>query len=337
MNTENSKGFNTGSDKEGSGLETSLLNGLLNSITDSIFFKDKEGVYLGCNSSFCEVLGLEKTQIIGKTDYDLFPKEKADSYKTSDYIVLESNHPKHTEEWVDHPNGKLLLLDTLKSPLLNFQNEVIGLLGVSRDITEKKQIKEMIQKSFNQIKEKDTLQKLIMESAGKAYVLFDLDRNIALINDTFFEMFDLPEEAKNITEEQIIRDLIAEKFMEPKKFIDNTIHVFDSHEKVKEIYELKNGKILEGLHIGRLWIFSNITELKKAEIERQRFFEVSLDLFCIAGDDGYFKTLSPAWASVLGWSEEELKSKPFTEFVHEEDRNSMIEAAKALLEGKDIC
>ena len=67
---------------------------------------------------------------------------------------------------------------------------------------------------------------------------------------------------------------------------------------------------------------AEIDERELAEQERDRFFDMSLELLCIAGTDGYFKELNPAWEGALGWTIEELKSRPFTEFVHPDDRNA---------------
>jgi PAS domain S-box-containing protein len=71
-----------------------------------------------------------------------------------------------------------------------------------------------------------------------------------------------------------------------------------------------------------------------AERIRERFFEVSLDMLCIAGFDGYFQELNPAWTKALGWTVEELCAKPFIDFVHPDDRAESI-AETALLGGGD--
>ena len=74
-----------------------------------------------------------------------------------------------------------------------------------------------------------------------------------------------------------------------------------------------------------------------AHYDLQRFFTMSRDLLCIAGFDGYFKLLSPAWQSALGYSDEELTAKPFIDFVHVDDRASTVaEAAKLSVGGVTV-
>lgn len=71
--------------------------------------------------------------------------------------------------------------------------------------------------------------------------------------------------------------------------------------------------------------------------ERERFFTLSLDMLCIASFDGYFVDLNPAWERTLGFTVEELKSKPFLDFVHPDDREStIVEAETIMTTGKDV-
>src|SRR6516162_8580693 len=58
-----------------------------------------------------------------------------------------------------------------------------------------------------------------------------------------------------------------------------------------------------------------------------RLFNLSLDLFCVAGFDGYLKRLSPSWERMLGFTDAELISKPYLEFIHPDDRQRTLEAA----------
>ncbi|MEI6888190.1 MAG: PAS domain S-box protein, partial [Bacteroidota bacterium] len=115
-----------------------LITMLLDSIPDIIFFKDTEGVYLGCNPPFAAFVGKSRNEIIGKTDYDLFDKDIADSFRLHDKEMLKQNLPRHNEEWVTYPDGRKILLDMLKTPYWSSDGSLIGMLGISRDITERK-------------------------------------------------------------------------------------------------------------------------------------------------------------------------------------------------------
>jgi PAS domain S-box-containing protein len=83
-------------------------------------------------------------------------------------------------------------------------------------------------------------------------------------------------------------------------------------------------------------VVQDITDRKRAEDELRSFFDVTLDMLCIADFRGYFLKLSPTWSKTLGWSNEELCARPFIEFVHAEDRESTLGAAARLSEGKEV-
>jgi len=80
----------------------------------------------------------------------------------------------------------------------------------------------------------------------------------------------------------------------------------------------------------------DITDHRRSVQEREQLFSMSLDLFCVAGFDGYFKQLNPAWTKALGWSVDQLLARPWIELVHPEDRAATTEAGKRLSSGATV-
>lgn len=117
-----------------------MLSHILNSIPQSIFWKDRESKFMGCNSVFAKNLGLQNTvDVVGKTDYD-FPclPEEAKKYQEDDKAVMDSKKPRiHYIESLRTASGDNLWIDTTKIPLEGKNNEVYGVLGIFDDITER--------------------------------------------------------------------------------------------------------------------------------------------------------------------------------------------------------
>jgi PAS domain S-box-containing protein len=83
-------------------------------------------------------------------------------------------------------------------------------------------------------------------------------------------------------------------------------------------------------------IVRDITERKRAEEERDRFFALSLDLLCISGFDGYFKRLNPAWERTLGFTTAQLLAEPYMNFIHPDDREATAAEAKKVHSGAEV-
>ncbi|HNW50289.1 MAG TPA: PAS domain S-box protein, partial [Prolixibacteraceae bacterium] len=147
-----------------------LLNTLINTIPDLIWLKDTNGVFLSCNTMFERFLGATGNEIIGKTDYDFVDHELADSFRKNDQIAMEKGGPSNNEEWITFADdGHSALLDTIKTPMYNPNGELIGVLGVSRDITERKKI-------LSQFESTNALLSSVLESSPNV-VMFALDKN----------------------------------------------------------------------------------------------------------------------------------------------------------------
>lgn len=126
--------------------ERTLLLSLINSIPDLIYYKDYDGAYLGCNRAFEEFIGKSEKEIIHKTDKEFFPKDIADFYMKQDKSILDLGHSRRKDEWITYPDGKKVLVDTFKIPLLDPAGNIFGLIGVSRDVTDKKKMEDELLK-----------------------------------------------------------------------------------------------------------------------------------------------------------------------------------------------
>ncbi|MCB8965682.1 MAG: PAS domain S-box protein [Ardenticatenaceae bacterium] len=122
-----------------------MLQTVMDNIPQSIFWKDRNSVYLGCNRNFARGAGLARPQdIVGKTDYDLpWTKEEAEAYRATDRRIMEANAPElHIIETQLQADGKQVWVDTNKSPLHNANGNVVGILGTFEDISERRQLEE---------------------------------------------------------------------------------------------------------------------------------------------------------------------------------------------------
>ena len=128
-----------------------FLTLVLDTMPGSLFWKDRNSIYLGSNHLFAKGGGLnDPSEIVGKSDHDLaWTKEEADAYIKDDRDVMESDIPKyHIIEPQLQANGKQTWVDTTKIPLHDAQGNVIGILGTFEDITERKQLEQQVQEAF---------------------------------------------------------------------------------------------------------------------------------------------------------------------------------------------
>lgn len=127
-----------------------FLVDLLKQLPAHVFWKNKDGIYLGCNDIFAKSLGFSSAEeIVGKNDYDLpVQKEQSDAYCKDDQQIMRSQQAKiNIEEEQTFPDGKKVCLLTSKVPLLNQNNEVMGILGIYYDMTVRKKLEKDLKKA----------------------------------------------------------------------------------------------------------------------------------------------------------------------------------------------
>ncbi|MFO0964045.1 MAG: PAS domain S-box protein [Gemmataceae bacterium] len=187
--------------------ERDNLLAILDAGTACIYLKDPLGRYAFVNRRFEDLFHLTREQVLGKTDFEIFPPEHAAAFRANDLRVMDAGRSLEMEEIAPHDDGPHIYL-SLKFPMRDAAGKVSGVCGISTDIT----------------------------------------------------------------------------------------------------------------------------RLKNTEEDRNLFFHLTLDLLCTADFEGRFLTLSPSWRRTLGWSEEELTSRPYIDFVHPDDRDATLREAARLQE-----
>jgi PAS domain S-box-containing protein len=123
-----------------------LLDTILNSTPDLVILKDRKSVYQHVNSAFCKFLDKQEDEIIGKTDFDLFPPDEAEMYRIDDARVMETGKSQIKDEVTTGKEGAKWLR-VAKTPVLNKKGATIGVLCSVQDITERKEAEENLRTS----------------------------------------------------------------------------------------------------------------------------------------------------------------------------------------------
>ncbi len=146
------------------------LRTLVQTIPDLIWLKDKDGVYLSCNSRFERFFGATQAEIVGKTDYDFVDKELADFFIAHDRKAMAAEKPSSNEEWITFADdGHRALLETIKTPMFDDTGTLVGVLGIGRDITERKRAEEEKSKLEMQLQQAQRIEAIGQLAGGVAH------------------------------------------------------------------------------------------------------------------------------------------------------------------------
>ena len=315
--------------------EQDLMQALFENHHDFFYFKDSEVRFHRVSKRFCDFFGLSMEDILGKTDLELFPEEVAKQTYSEDLHIIKTGTPLVNKE--ESAGGVCVL--TTKIPWFDKEGNIIGLLGISRDITERKQAEE---------KYKD-----LVEKAGIAILIDDLDGNIVFSNQRFHEIFGYSsdEMKKKSIQNLVFPKDVSEVMKNHRSRLEGksvpSRYEFRGVKKDGSVIDLETDVVLlkEGSSlIGTRSYLWDITErkqaeekLRKAEANIKNTFDISPGLICVANaNTGYFTECNPAVTQMLGFSIEEFTSRPFREFIHPDDRQKTVDEITKQLKGKPV-
>ena len=145
-----------------------LLESIMEGTTDAIFVKNLAGQYIMANTSTCKALGRQLTEVIGKTDSQLLPTQSEQVIRETDANVIRSGKTRLSEEKLTTAYGDTYWLSN-KSPYRDQDGKIIGLIGISRNITELKQAEQEKQKLQNLLQQAQKMEAIGTLAGGIAH------------------------------------------------------------------------------------------------------------------------------------------------------------------------
>lgn len=162
-----------------------LLSGIIEGIADAVFVKDRYGRYLVINSAGAAMLRKPREQVLGKDDTDFFSPEGAAKIMADDRKVMETGEPTPFEE-TDRTDGQARVFSSMKSPYRDHQGRIVGIIGVARDITEKKRAEDAIRESEDRFR-------TLFEQAPFSVQLFCTQGRVLMVNRAWIELWKVPQ------------------------------------------------------------------------------------------------------------------------------------------------
>jgi PAS domain S-box-containing protein len=166
-----------------------LLTSLLDNMPDRIYFKDERSRFIAVSESLVQWLGaINAEEMIRKTDFDYFTKEHADQAYIDEQEIIKTGKPVEGKiEKETHSDGRINWVSTTKIPRYDEEGNVIGTLGISRDITDKVLAEKKLEESANQLK-------TIVNAVSEGLAIVDENHKILEANEFLFELFGLKRE-----------------------------------------------------------------------------------------------------------------------------------------------
>jgi len=203
-----------------------LLLDLIDRIPDVIYFKDRQGRFVMVNKAHAKGLGLKPQQVVGKTDFDIFPKERAQAMaKDDEYVMKTGKSIIDKIERATRPDGVDNYVSTTKMPRYDSKGKIIGLMGITRDITRRMQLERLEKEKINIEKKIESLQEISnVKSDFVSIVSHELRTPLAIIKEAV--MLILDKIAGPVTDKQ--RELLSkteENIERLKKIIDDLLDI----------------------------------------------------------------------------------------------------------------
>ena len=283
--------------------------------------------FIHCNKAFSSLLGYSQEEMTGRSiDAITYPDDLLIGMEEMKSLSMDQISTANVQKRYLRKDNQIIWADLTISLIRDNEDAPKYFLGINQDITSKKRYE-------NEVLPKD----IVFESSVSANSTADVSGILTNVNAAFLKIWGYEKE------EEVLGRSLAEFIYHEHEAIEIITSLNETGKWSGEFFGIKkdqtifqaqaNASVLkdaDGNFIGYQSTVIDITEKKKAEEERNQFFNLTLDHLCVAGMDGYFKSVNPSWTKTFGYTEKEFLAKPFVEFIHPEDVESTLQAVSQL-------
>jgi len=247
---------------------THMLEIVLNNVPQHIFWKDINSVFLGCNRNFSNSLGLNSPEdIIGKTDFDIYKKERAKKLMETDKQVISTGDPLYeVQELHKNDDGEGIWININKIPMKDNRGKIIGILGTIEDITDKVLLTKKLAKNAKKYKN-------LIEQTNTAYMILNTKLHIIEANKNFSDLMEMKDYDiidRSPREWVQNRDIISfdnafDKILQGHQIDDLELDLVNSNKLCKRVSMSAN--LIEN---GGKLIFCLLRDMSKKKMEENR-------------------------------------------------------------------
>ncbi|GAV20343.1 blue-light-activated protein [Mariprofundus micogutta] len=320
------------------------LENVLAAVPESIFMKDMEGRYVFCNDMVEQVFGKSQDEIIGHTDFDLVSKQQAEAFRENDRLAMEADKPRINEETVVFgSDGHEELLQTIKIAIRDEAGEVIGMLGVGRNITDTRKAEQAYRNEARR-------NELILQTSMDGFILADVQGQLVDVNPAYCDMVGYSRDellGMNIVQMEawLTPEQVGEKI---GRMMQDGSARFESQHRHKDghvidldvsifVMQQEGQKPLVSAFVRDISDRKMAAEMLTAsELKFRSLFEESRDMMHIVGRDGCVIDVNRAELETLGYTREEMIGKPLKALVCPEYHDITMPKFAELMQGKPI-
>jgi PAS domain S-box-containing protein len=206
-----------------------LLGHLMDFLPDAVFFKDRKGTFIRVNRVLASWYGLkDPAEAVGKSEADYYPQEFARATLESEQNILKTGAPiLDQEEKISGPDGKSHWVSTSKMPLRDARGEVVGIMGVSRDI-------KAVKRAEKKTRDSDALYQSLIECLPQCIFRKDVDGRYVYVNNRLCELLGLsPGQFLGKTDFDVNPAPLATKYRRDDQWVMTRQKTFEAVEEVK--------------------------------------------------------------------------------------------------------